>query len=184
MLKRSTVILTLLLVPGVASARHHRSSSRSVDAGIADAGTPDAGGVDAGVPGAGAASPVAAPSEELALFKLDEEVEVGGAGGKAHSSVASSALANGRLIPPHKIAGPDPDYTQQAFDHEIEGDMAVECIVGANGHVSKCKALKSLPFMTNAVIDALEARTYAPAQLDGKPIDVDYTFHLHFKLPQ
>ena len=136
----------------------------------------------------GAAAPApAAPSEELELFKLDEEVVIDGKAAKASAApttAAGAALISGRLTPPRKLDGPNPEYTQAALDHEVEGAMAVECIVGADGHVRKCKALKTLPFMEGAVIDALEARTYAPAALDGKPIDVDYTFHLHFKLPQ
>jgi TonB family protein len=127
--------------------------------------------------------PTLTASSEIELFKLDEEVVIEGKSIKAQPSAMASALMD-RLIPPRKIDGPDPEYTQQAFDRGVEGSMSVECIIGADGRVRNCKAVKSLPFMANAVIAALEARTYRPAALDGKPIDVDYTFRLHFKLPQ
>lgn len=139
-----------------------------------------------------APAPKSSTGDELALFKMDEEVVIdgkakaGASTAKATSAAgaAAAAVAAGHLVPPHRISGPDPEYTSQAYDHEVEGAMAVECIVGADGHVRKCKAIKTLPFMERAVIDALEARTYAPAELDGKAIDVDYTFHLQFKMPQ
>ncbi len=143
------------------------------------------------------AEPQAAPAatttisvgDELALFKLDEEAVIDGRErftpfSTKPSSAAAGAVAAGRLTPPRRLAGPDPEYTARAYEHEIEGRMAVECILGADGHVRKCRALKTLPFLERTAIDALEARTYAPAELDGRPIDVAYTFHLTFKMPR
>ena len=62
--------------------------------------------------------------------------------------------------------------------------MTVHCVVTVAGTVRDCRALQSLPFMDSAVIDALEQRRYAPALLEGKPIEVDYVFRVRLELPQ
>jgi protein TonB len=84
---------------------------------------------------------------------------------------------------PLKLSGPDPEYTTQAQEHEVEGWMSVRCIISRTGQVHDCQILKGLPFMNRAVIDALEARTYAPATEGGQAIDIEYTFNIHVTLP-
>jgi hypothetical protein len=44
--------------------------------------------------------------------------------------------------------------------------------------------LKGLPFMSKAVLEALEQRRYRPAMSRGKPVDVYYTFNVRLALPQ
>jgi protein TonB len=91
---------------------------------------------------------------------------------------------NDTMTPPQKLGGPDPQYSSQALEHEVEGTMIVKCIVSVQGQVRGCRILKSLPFMDRAVIDALEHRKYSPALLHGQPIEVDYTFKIQLRLPQ
>lgn len=91
---------------------------------------------------------------------------------------------NEQMTPPRKIDGPDPVYTREALDGGIEGTMVVKCVVTTRGTVRNCRLLKSLPFMDQATIDALENRHYTPALLHGQPIDVDYTFLVQLKLAQ
>ena len=91
---------------------------------------------------------------------------------------------NELMTPPRKIGGPDPQYTHEAQEKEIQGTMLVKCVVTTEGIVRDCRVLKSLPYMDRAVIEALESRRYAPALLHGRPIDVDYTFKLVLTLPR
>lgn len=91
---------------------------------------------------------------------------------------------NDSMMPPSMLSGPSPEYTQDAIDRGVEGLMSVRCVVTADGAVRNCKVLKGLPFMNQAVIDALERRKYKPALAQGKPVDVYYTFNLRLKLPQ
>jgi protein TonB len=88
------------------------------------------------------------------------------------------------LPAPKMLSGPDMPYPLQALEHEIEGVMVVRCIITATGHVQDCRVMQSLPFMDRDVLDTLEQRVYAPATSNGQPIDIDYTFKLHFALPQ
>ncbi len=83
-----------------------------------------------------------------------------------------------------KISGPDPEYTQQALDHEIEGTMLVKCVITGYGFVERCRVLKSVPFMDRAAIDALERRRYKPYLSNGNPVEIDYTFKIQLNLPR
>lgn len=83
-----------------------------------------------------------------------------------------------------KISGPDPEYTQQALDREVEGTIIAKCVVTSHGMVERCRILSSLPFMDRPVIDALERRRYEPYRMNGTPVEVDYTFRIKLQLPR
>ncbi len=89
-----------------------------------------------------------------------------------------------RMTPPSKISGPDPEYTDKALDHEVEGVMSARCIVSVEGKVHGCRVIKGVPFMDRAVITALEQRRYTPALLQGKPVEIYYNIHTTLKLPR
>jgi protein TonB len=87
------------------------------------------------------------------------------------------------MTPPQRLSGPDPAYTAQALEQEVEGTMAVRCIVTEQGIVHGCRVLKSLPYMDAAAIHALEQRRYTPALINGQPVAVDYLFRIELRLP-
>jgi TonB family protein len=87
------------------------------------------------------------------------------------------------MTPPRMISGPVPEYTPEAIERAIEGNMEVRCVVTAHGQVRTCKIVKGVPFMNAAVVGALEKRRYEPALAQGKPVDVYYTFNIRLKLP-
>lgn len=86
------------------------------------------------------------------------------------------------MTPPRRLSGPDPQYTTEALEHEIEGTMLVRCVVSIQGTVHGCRVVQSLPFMDRAVIDALEQRRYAPALENGTPVEVEYLFVVKLRL--
>lgn len=87
------------------------------------------------------------------------------------------------MTAPAMISGPLPEYTPEAIERGIEGNMQVRCVVTAEGSVRGCKVVKGLPFMNSAVIEALQRRKYKPAVSSGKPVDVFYIFNIRLKLP-
>ena len=91
---------------------------------------------------------------------------------------------NESMTAPVMVSGPNPEYTQDAFERGIEGTIQLRCIVTVAGSVRACKVLKGLPYMDRPVVSALEARKYKPAMSQGKPVDVYYTFTIRLKLPQ
>jgi protein TonB len=114
----------------------------------------------------------------------------GGVAGGVQGGVVGAPPQTGRLefndamIPPSMIKGPSPRYTNEALEHEVQGLMVVKCVVTTEGLVRECRVLQSLPFMDRAVVDALEHRLYTPALLQGRPVEVDYTFRIRLMLPQ
>jgi TonB family protein len=88
------------------------------------------------------------------------------------------------MTKPAMISGPEPEYTQEAIERRVQGQMTVKCVIGADGGVHACHVLKGLPFMSKAVLEAIEQRHYRPATARGKPVDVYYTFNVRLMLPQ
>jgi hypothetical protein len=62
--------------------------------------------------------------------------------------------------------------------------MLVKCTVTTEGAVQSCRVSKGLPHMGQAVLSALEHRTYKPYLLNGKPTEIDYTFRITLTLPR
>jgi TonB family protein len=87
------------------------------------------------------------------------------------------------MTAPAMISGPPPEYTPEAIERAIEGNMQVRCVVNVAGEVRGCKVLKGLPFMNGAVVDALQKRKYRPALARGKPVNVYYIFNIRLRLP-
>jgi protein TonB len=86
---------------------------------------------------------------------------------------------------PVKLSGPNPAYTRQAQEHDVEGTMKVRCLVTTDGDVKNCRVIQSLPYMNDAVISALEQRKYQPATTkDGRPLTVNYIFEIKLQLPR
>ena len=85
---------------------------------------------------------------------------------------------------PAVLYAPALEYTQEAIERGVEGQMSVRCVIGRDGAVRNCRVLKGLPFMNGSVVDALERRRYRPATAQGKPVDVYYTFNVRLALPQ
>jgi TonB family protein len=105
-------------------------------------------------------------------------------GGSAESAFASIVeFDESTMTRPTMISGPEPEFTHEAIERGVHGPMTVKCIVGADGGVRKCRVLKGLPFMNEAVVEALAQRRYRPATSHGKPVDVYYTFNLRLTLP-
>lgn len=116
---------------------------------------------------------------------------IGGASGGHLGAVAASGEPPARpafdassMARPVFVAGPDPTYTRAALDREVEGTMVVACVVTREGLVRDCVVRRGLPFMDEAVVQALQRRRYRPATLRGEPIEVLYEFRLALRLPR
>ncbi|HEX4382993.1 MAG TPA: TonB family protein [Myxococcales bacterium] len=131
---------------------------------------------------------------ELAETEGEQMTGVGGIGRAAIGGTGTGGGGPGgagplsfnelEMKPPARLSGSDPQYTKQALEHEVEGDMLVRCHVGLEGQVRGCRVVKTVPFMERAVVEALQACRYRPALLaDGRPVEVDYTFRIALRLP-
>jgi protein TonB len=133
--------------------------------------------------------PAPAPQDDGSDEGVAGGVAGGAAGGLAGGAPAPRLAAgpvkfNGAMAAPVLVSAPPLEYTQRALDHEVEGVMVVECVVTSEGVVHDCRVLRGLPFMDGAVVENLERRRYRPATLDGKPLDVQYTFTIRLRIPR
>jgi serine/threonine-protein kinase len=108
----------------------------------------------------------------------------------AAPSSATPASVSNRILPygegmsrPEQLSGKDIAYTRAALDARVEGTMVVKCTITREGNVQNCRTVKGLPHMEQAVIQALESRTYKPIIYQGQPVAVDYLFRIRLTLP-
>ena len=85
---------------------------------------------------------------------------------------------------PVLISGKVPEYTKEALDAGVEGPVEVRCLITKAGEVTKCKMLKSLPHMDQAVLDAVATWRCEPASRGGAPVEMQHVFKLRLKLPR
>jgi len=88
------------------------------------------------------------------------------------------------MVGPAIVYAPELEYTQEAIERGVQGQMSIRCVIVHDGSVRNCRVLKGLPLMNTLVVDALERRRYRPASAQGKPVDVYYTFNVRLSLPQ
>jgi TonB family protein len=116
------------------------------------------GGVVGGVPGA---KTVAAGPQEPPLHHIGE---------------------NGVSAPKvlHKI---DPDYTKEARDAKIEGTTVLTLEVHPDGRAHNLHVARSLdPGLDQKAIEAISQWEFEPGKKDGKPVAVQATIEVNFKL--
>jgi len=91
------------------------------------------------------------------------------------------ALAGGD-VRPQRIAGPSPQYTEEARIAMTEGPVVVESTIDREGCVRSPKVLKELPNgLTEAALDAIRLWVFSPAVQNGKPVPALYTLTVNFK---
>jgi periplasmic protein TonB len=75
------------------------------------------------------------------------------------------------------------EYPESARAKKIEGDVAVEATLDANGRVTTTKVVKSVsPELDQAAVDAIRASTFRPGMRNGAPVPVTITMTMRFKL--
>jgi len=97
----------------------------------------------------------------------------GGGGGEIVSESIVAAL-------PVFVSGPPVRLPASA--HGLTGTMQVVCVITVAGTVSDCEVQVGAPLAEAAVLAALHARTYRPAQLEGRPVAVRHVFKVPLEL--
>ncbi|KFA88257.1 energy transducer TonB [Archangium violaceum] len=110
---------------------------------------------------------------------------VGGVAGGQVGGTRTEVLPFGSgMTRPRKLSGPKPRYTREALAARVEGLMIVRCVITVEGRIEQCRVIRSLPYMEEAVLDALYAQRYQPVTSQGRPIPVEYTFNIRLSLPR
>jgi len=82
----------------------------------------------------------------------------------------------------HLVASVPPNYPEVARLAGIEGDVTLRVLIGEDGTVRDLRPVLGPPVLARAAMRAVEQWRYAPALVDGHPVDVvttvTFAFHL------
>ena len=183
--------------PGTIAAVGSFSSAIGGSSGSGSARRGKVGGVDFGsgyangVPGGGGHGKVASVGFSNGI--------AGGTGnGSPHGAVKQGgfqnnvaaagtpklALANtGGETTVQVISYPKPEYTPEAKQLKIQGDVVLEVRFSADGRVHVIRVVRGLGHgLDQQAIRAAEQTRFKPATRDGKPVDTTTYFHVDFQL--
>ena len=90
----------------------------------------------------------------------------------------SQGVSNGQLI--RRVA---PVYPQQARMTRIEGDVVLNALIAEDGTVHEVKVVRGQPTLARAAVDAVRQWRYKPYELNRKPVKMNTTITVSFKLP-
>lgn len=88
------------------------------------------------------------------------------------------------MTPPVMLSGKEPVFPKEALERRVRGDVIVKCVITTEGAVTNCAVEKSLPIVTQAVLDALMTRRYTPVTFNGVPMSVSYVFQVSVEPPR
>jgi len=87
------------------------------------------------------------------------------------------------VVLPTAIAQPEPDYSDEAREKRVEGEVYLEFVVGVDGRAHDVHVTKSLGSgLDEKSIEAVKQWTFRPGTLDGNPVAVklrgSVSFHI------
>ena len=80
------------------------------------------------------------------------------------------------------ISSVSPTYPLLAKNQHISGDVLIDALIDANGHVTTMKVISGPTLLHQSAMAALRLWKYQPASLDGKPVPMHLTVTLQFRL--
>jgi len=89
----------------------------------------------------------------------------------------------GNVLPPQKIYGPQPLYTEEARRERVQGVVILETVIDKEGNITNVKVLKGLPLglTESAVLTACQWQ-FEPATLHGEPVATYFNLTTRFSL--
>jgi protein TonB len=104
---------------------------------------------------------------------------------KAEEPASPSTSSNvASVVSPKLVKRIDPQYTQSALSHKIEGRVGLSFFVTPAGNVRKIRVIRRLDTgLDQEAIKALSHWHYSPALVNGRPIEVRITEEIEFHLP-
>ena len=76
----------------------------------------------------------------------------------------------------------NPVYPPDAIQARVQGVVILECTISPTGKVVQVKALRGIPLLTEAAIEAVKQWEYTPTELNGVAVPVIMTVTVNFKL--
>ena len=107
--------------------------------------------------------------------------------GDAQFATASSGVPKREAMPattPVRIVEkPQPQYTKEARDLKVEGEVHLKVLFQADGSVRVLQVVQGLGHgLDEAAMAAAQKIRFKPAERDGRPCDMEATVHILFQL--
>jgi protein TonB len=87
------------------------------------------------------------------------------------------------MAPPKLLSKVEPEYTREALAANAQGLLLVKCVITTAGALVRCRIVKGIPLMNQAVLRALARWRYAPVSYQGKPVAVEYVIPVQLVAP-
>ena len=78
----------------------------------------------------------------------------------------------------------EPDYPEEARSQQVQGPVVLDAHIGADGTVQDLKVVSGHSLLAQAAIDAVKQWRFKPRLADGRPVEMQTTITLNFRLPQ
>jgi periplasmic protein TonB len=89
----------------------------------------------------------------------------------------------GGISAPQAVSTPDPEYTEEARRARTQGTCILWLIVDAEGHPRDIRVIRGLGFGLDAkAMEAVKQWRFQPALKDGKPVNVQISVEVGFRL--
>src|SRR5262245_628792 len=98
------------------------------------------------------------------------------------SAAGANVEAPGDLQPPVLVKKVAPDYPKAARKAKVQGDVVIKATIDADGNVVSPEVVRSIPLLDEAALSAVKQWKYKPAIKSGRPVKVELTLTINFKL--
>jgi TonB family protein len=88
----------------------------------------------------------------------------------------------GRVKEPQLVSKSAPNYPAMAKQSQIEGEVTVNAVIDITGKLTNIKVVSGSPLLQQAALDSLRTWKYEPALLNDKPVPVQTSITVKFRL--
>ena len=94
----------------------------------------------------------------------------------------TAAPVDDDVVPPRKVSGEPPAYTEEARRAGIEGAVNLAMVIDEGGNVTGARIVEGLGMgLDRAALDAVAAWKFEPATRRGTPVRVDFMITVNFR---
>jgi protein TonB len=79
-----------------------------------------------------------------------------------------------KLTRPQLVCAPSVRMTKAAAEHNVSGLTLTKCVLDTDGSLCDCHLVRTLPWMDEAILDALDMTRFTPATFEGHAIRVEF----------
>ena len=87
------------------------------------------------------------------------------------------------VTPPKPIYKPEPQYSPEALNARVQGTVVFQVVINEAGVIVSPSVLSPLGFgLDEKALEAIQGWRFEPGRKDGKPVSIQATIEVHFRL--